>query len=104
MKALISTNEIFNLSWVSDWFRNDQNAWEPIYSVIENCQRVTQVELDNKTFLVHSSLVWVDCPDNCVADQWYFKDGQCFVKPTDVLHPSTPTPEASQDGEPGVIA
>jgi len=76
MKALISPNESFTLSWVS--------AWEddiPVYSEILDCQRVAEVEPE--AFEVASPLFWVDCPVDCKADQWYFKDGQCFIKPQD---------------------
>jgi hypothetical protein len=78
MKALISPNESFTLSWISSW-----NGDIPVYSEILNCQRVAQVELDNKVFQVAQPMYWVDCPDNCLSDQWYFKDGQVLVKPQD---------------------
>jgi hypothetical protein len=94
MKALISTTENFNYSWVSDWFKNNLNEWEPIYSTIENCQRVAQVEPDNKIFEVHQTLFWVDCPDNCAADQWYYKDGSVYIKQQSIPKPEdVPTPE-----------
>jgi hypothetical protein len=95
MKALISTTEVFTWRWISSW------EWKPpsngvpgryvaVYSEIENCQRVAQVEPDNKTFPVHHTLIWVDCPDNCIADEWYFKDNVIIPKPQDELVPSTP--------------
>jgi hypothetical protein len=83
MKALVSPNESFNLTWISAW--EDDT---PVYSEILDCQRVAEVELDDKTFEVAPRLHWVDCSDDCIADQWYFKDGQCFIKPQD-----TPKPE-----------
>jgi hypothetical protein len=82
MKALISPNESFNLSWISSW-DNDT----PVYSEILDCQRVAEVEPDNKVFDVAPPLHWVSCPDNCIADEWYFKDGQCFIKPQDEPKP-----------------
>ena len=82
MKALISPNELFDLSWVSSW-----NGDTPVYSKILNCQRVAEVEPDNKIFDVAQPLYWVDCPDNCRADEWYFKDGQIQLKPQDVVKP-----------------
>jgi hypothetical protein len=81
MKALISPDESFTLPWVSSW-----NGDVPVYSEILDCQRVAEVEPE--AFEVASPLFWVDCPDDCKADQWYFKDGQCFIKPQD-----TPKPE-----------
>lgn len=85
MKALISPNESFNLTWVSGWIKDDQDQWQPVYSEILNCQRVAEVE--PTSFEVAPPLFWVDCPEDCKADQWYFKDGQCFIKPEDVLKP-----------------
>ena len=82
MKALISSNESFDLSWVSSW-----NGDTPTYSEILNCQRVAQVEPDDKTFPTHSSLFWVDCPNDCKADQWYYKDGTVYIKPENAPKP-----------------
>jgi hypothetical protein len=82
MKALISPNESFDLRWISLW-DNDT----PVYSEILDCQRVAEVEPDNKIFDVASPLHWVSCPDDCRADEWYFKDGQCFIKPQNAPKP-----------------
>jgi hypothetical protein len=82
MKALISPNELFDLTWVSSW-----NGDEPVYSEILDCQRVAEVEPTE--FEVAPPLFWVDCPDDCKADAWYFKDGACYIKPK-----NSPKPEA----------
>jgi hypothetical protein len=82
MKALISPNESFNLTWISAW-----DGDTPVYSEILDCQRVAEVEPDDKTFEVAPPLHWVDCPNDCKGDEWYFKDGQCFIKPQDILKP-----------------
>jgi hypothetical protein len=103
MKALISPNEVFNYSYISSW-NQVGSVWQPVYSEILNCQRVAQVEPDNQAFPVAEPLHWVDCPDNCVADEWYFKDEQCYVKPQNVPQPNAPQPQSSENGEPGVIA
>jgi hypothetical protein len=87
MKALISPSETFILTWVTSW-KQENNQWVPnTIDAIENCQRVVEVEPDNKVFPVHSTLFWADCPDNCVADRWYYKDGQVQIKPQDVPMP-----------------
>jgi hypothetical protein len=83
MKALISPNESFTLTWISSW-----SGDEPVYSEILYCQRVAEVEPNDKVFGVAEPLHWVDCPDDCVADQWYYKDGQVQIKPQ-----NTPVPE-----------
>lgn len=103
MKALISPNEVFDYQYISSW--NEVNGvWEPVYSEILACQRVAQVESDNKIFGVAEPLYWFDCPDNCQADSWYFKNGQVSIKPTDLPSPSTPQVSTSENGAPGVIA
>jgi len=86
MKALISPNEVFNYSYISSWNEVD-GVWTPVRTEILNCQRVAQVEPDNQAFPVAEPLYWFDCPDNCQADAWYFKDGQVAVKPADVPGP-----------------
>ena len=87
MKALISPNETFDYSWISSWTSVD-DTWQPVYSEILGCTRVAQVEPDNKVFDVALPLYWMSCPDNCVADFWYFKSGQVIVKPIDVDKPA----------------
>jgi hypothetical protein len=62
MKALISPNEIA----VS-------------YDGTLLGQRVAQV--GNNEFPIAPPLFWTDCPDDCVADLWYYSNGQCFPKP-----------------------
>jgi hypothetical protein len=44
-------------------------------------ERVAQVEPDDKVFLVHPTLFWVDCPDDCVADVWWYYNGVCQPMP-----------------------
>lgn len=87
MKALISPNESFDLTWISGWTKDDQDQWQPVCSEIFNCQRVAEVVPNDQTFEVYHTLFWVDCPDDCKADQWYFKDGACYIKPTDAPKP-----------------
>jgi hypothetical protein len=87
MKALISPKELFTFTWISSWTQ-EGTEWVPVYSEILNCQRVAEVEPNDKVFTVASPLHWVDCPANCKADVWYFKNGQVFIKPTDVPRPA----------------
>jgi hypothetical protein len=91
MKALICPNEVFAIRWIVEWTRNDNfpNGWEPVYSDSEivDCQRIAQVEPDDNTFDVAPPLYWVDCPEECEADYWYYKDGQCFKRPVDAEAP-----------------
>lgn len=103
MKALISPNEIFDYSYISSWEKvND--TWKPIRSEILNCQRVAQVEPDDKVFGVALPLYWHDCPNECQADSWYFKDDQVYIKPSDEPNPKSPQVILAEGGQPGVIA
>jgi hypothetical protein len=87
MKALISPNEVFTWTWVTSW-KQEAGKWDPdTTNSIIDCQRVSQVEPDDKTFPVYHTLIWMDCPEDCVADEWYFKDNQILLKPQDVPRP-----------------
>lgn len=54
-------------------------------------ERIAQVE--QKSFDVAQPLFWVNCPDNCVADQWYYIDSQCKVMPPELV----PVPTAEEN-------
>lgn len=86
MKALISPNEVFIHTWVSSYIQ-EESKQVPVYFEILDCQRVAQVEPNDKVFDVAQPLHWVDCPDDCVADEWYFKNNQVLIKPQDVEQP-----------------
>lgn len=85
MKALISPEEIYTASYITAWIDG-----EPQYESIEGCQRV--VEVAENTFEVAEPLYWMDCPDDCVADQWYYKDGLHKI-PEKAVNPDEPTEE-----------
>jgi hypothetical protein len=85
MKALISPMETFNISWVSSW-EETNGKWIPIYSSIEDCMRVADVA--EVEFDVAEPLFWVDCPEECKADVWYYKDGVCSIKPKNEADPN----------------
>jgi hypothetical protein len=100
MKALISPEEVFTWTWVTSWKWGtvitpagvEELGWVPdTTDSIENCLRVAETEPDDKIFEVATPLFWLDCPDNCKADQWYFKDGEVHIKPTDVPRPEDNT-------------
>jgi len=48
-------------------------------------------EVENTTFEVNPALFWVDCPDDCQADVWYYNTttDTCEPKPVE----PEPTPE-----------
>lgn len=92
MKALISPNESFSISWASAW-NHDGPKWVSTVSTIEGCYRVVQTEQDGSVFEVAQPLFWADCPDDCQMDKWYYKDGQCHKKPENLEVPTTPVEE-----------
>lgn len=56
--------------------------------------RVAQVEQDADIFPVASTLFWVDCADDVVADQFWYEPASKTIKPT----PKPPVLAA--DGQP----
>jgi hypothetical protein len=70
MKALVSPNEI---------------AFS--YDGTPLGERIAQVE--EIGFPVSPPLFWTDCPNDCVADLWYYSNGQCLPKPL----PPEPEPQ-----------
>jgi hypothetical protein len=71
MKALISPMEI----------RTDYKGDSGI--------RIAQVEPDDKIFEVAYPLHWIDCPDECIADVWWYFENICQIMP----QPPEPPPE-----------
>lgn len=53
-------------------------------------QRVADVCAE--AFEVASPLFWVDCPPDCIADQWYYLDGAVLQIPTPPPPPELPEP------------
>jgi hypothetical protein len=69
MKALIDPNA--SVSYIVSWsFFNNQ--YYPNYQTYPDSARVCQVEPDNQIFPVADPLYWEDCPDNIIADQYWF--------------------------------
>ena len=92
MKALISTTEISDVIWVTSWEEvippTDPATYQPAtISTIEDTMRVAEVVADDATFDVYHTLIWVDCPDDCMADSWYYKDGAVYIKPENAPQP-----------------
>ncbi len=92
MKALISTTEISNVTWVTSWEEATPPTDPVTYksattSTIEDTMRVAEVVADDDIFEVNPLLIWVDCPNDCQADLWYYKDGAVYIKPEDAPQP-----------------
>ena len=69
MQALISPNEA-PISYISSWTAGTPP--KPVFSTYPNSCRVAQVEPDDQSFPVAEPMFWTTCPNNCVADQWYY--------------------------------
>jgi hypothetical protein len=78
MKALISPNEA-PISYISSWKAGTPPT--PIVSKYPNSCRVAQVEPDDQTFPVAEPMFWTTCPNNCVADQWYYDTANQTINP-----------------------
>ena len=82
MKALISPIEVHTVVRVVSW-KYENNEWVPEeFDNIENCFRIAEVK--EKEFEVAQPLFWVDCSENCLAGQWYYKDGVCSPTPVNI--------------------
>jgi hypothetical protein len=46
-------------------------------------ERIAQVE--PITFEVSAPLFWNDCPEDCLADLWFYFNNQCIPLPTELL-------------------
>jgi len=48
-------------------------------------------EVTTQTFEVNPALFWVDCPDDCVQDLWYYNTEikECVPKPIEPEPPET---------------
>jgi hypothetical protein len=93
MQALISPNEA-PIYHVVSW--SPTTPPTPISEPYPNSCRVAQVEPDDQTFPVADPLFWTACPDNCVADQWYYDT----VAKTINLIVNAPKPAAPADQQP----
>jgi hypothetical protein len=87
MKALISPNEIISFEFISSWTQTD-TTWIPVRQSIDGCTRIADVAADDAIFEVADPLYWVECPDECNTDKWYYKDNQFLQVPDDEPMPT----------------
>jgi hypothetical protein len=62
MKALISPNEL-------------------VYSYNGGLLGSRVAQVSETEFAVAEPLFWIDCTNDCIADQWYYSEGQLYIKP-----------------------
>ena len=81
-KALIDTTT--SVQYISSW--QDGNA---VYETYPNSARVCEVT--DTTFEVYPTLIWVDCEDGVVADQYYYD------KEAQTINPVENAPQPTQE-------
>ena len=70
-KALCDTTT--SVQHVTSWVEipnTDPKRYNAIYETYPNSARVCEVE--DTTFEVYPTLIWVDCADDVVTDQYYY--------------------------------
>ena len=87
-KALIDTTA--SVQYIASWEEipdTTPTQYNAVYEIYPNSARVCEVE--DTTFEVYPTLIWVDCEDNVVADQYYYdKDTQTFNPVENALQPT----------------
>jgi hypothetical protein len=88
-KALVNTQVPVEhvISWV------EEPSLMPIYGTYPNSCRVCEVV--DVAFEVHPSLIWVDCMDDVIADQYWYDSSNATIKPIE----NEPAPEKEEDFE-----
>jgi len=85
-KALIDTQTA--ITHIVSWGEEPDPL--PVYETYPNSGRVCEVV--DTPFEVHPSLVWVDCADDIVADQYWYDFSDATIK----LIENAPAPESIQ--------
>jgi hypothetical protein len=91
-KALIDTQTSVShiVSWVEIPDTTPQK-YEAVYEIYPNSARVCEVT--DTPFEVYPTLIWVDCEDEVVADQYYYDTESKTIKPVENAEPpATETP------------
>jgi hypothetical protein len=81
-KALCDTTT--SVQYISSWVNKN-----PIYETYTNSARVCEV--CDTTFEVYKTLIWVDCDDDVVADQYYYDTESKTIK--QIVNAPEPTEE-----------
>jgi inosine-uridine nucleoside N-ribohydrolase len=83
-KALCDTTT--SVQYISSWSGNT-----PVYETYPNSARVCEVA--DAEFPVYQTLIWVDCADDVVADQYYYDTEAQTINPVE----NAPQPEPTQE-------
>jgi hypothetical protein len=75
--------------YISAWQNpaKEGEPYTPVYTEVSNSDRLAEVA--DAPFEVAPPLFWVECPDDAVADQWYYNNvqQQVLLKPADAPYP-----------------
>jgi hypothetical protein len=86
-KALIDIYGVVNtvVGWdaIPD---TDPQRYSAVMGAVPNALRICQVEA--VAFDVATPLYWVDCPDETIADVYYYDGQNCVLTPTGVPYPT----------------
>ena len=91
-KALCDTTT--SVQYIASWVEIPNpilKRYEPIYETYPNSARVCEVT--DTTFEVYPTLIWVDCADDVVADQYYYDTEAQTINPVE----NAPQPEPIQE-------
>ena len=90
-KALCDTNT--SVQHIASWIEipdTTPTQYNAIYETYPNSARVCEVT--DTTFEVYPTLIWVDCEDDVVADQYYYDAEAQAINPVE----NAPQPDKSQ--------
>ena len=90
-KALCDTNT--SVQYVASWVEvpdTNPKQYKDIYETYPNSARVCEVA--DAEFPVYPTLIWVDCADDVVADQYYYDKEAQTINPVE----NAPRPEPVQ--------
>jgi hypothetical protein len=87
-KALISPNET-NFQYTSSWEQVD-GEFQPVYTEIQNAQRIAQVEEEANIFEVAPPLYWKDCAESVKSETHYLDTTNDTITklPEDAIKPT----------------
>jgi hypothetical protein len=81
-KALIDTTT--SVQYIASWEEipdTTPTQYNAIYETYPNSARVCEVT--DTTFEVYQTLIWVDCEDDVVADQYYYDTETQAINPVE---------------------
>jgi hypothetical protein len=79
-KALCDTTA--SVQYIASWVEipnTNPKQYDPVYEIYTNSARVCEVT--DTPFEVYPTLIWVDCEDNVVADQFWYDKVTTVISP-----------------------